>query len=231
MIPDPVDQVVASGLTGLAAAYSLYLLASFTIHMIKECIMPKTYGPDTVPEVPKIEFDLRAIHENPETSEKTIKTHHFTAAPDPGAGDFHRFALASQKGGGDLLIVLGDIMPRMIVNDDGVPAQWKYKELPAKVVRNELPTASPTELQRTGEGALVLGTMDDGDPVPHFRGPDGQIYPEPDRKRFEEFEAGSSRRRLYNLMFEDVNVKVHMQTVAEIMKDLFEAAGKGRGSD
>jgi hypothetical protein len=226
MMFSPTDQIVASVLTGLAAAYGLYLLSSFIVHMIKECVMPKTYGPDTVPEVPKIEFDLRAIHENPETSEKTIKTHHFTAAPDPGAGDFHRFALASQKGGGDLLIVLGDIMPRMIVNDDGVPAQWKYKELPAKVVRQELPSAPDDP------GSLaVLGTLDDGEPVPHFRGPDGQIYPEPDRKRFEEFDAGSSRRRLYNLMFEDVNVKVHMQTVAEIMKDLFEAAGKGRGSD
>jgi hypothetical protein len=195
-----------------------------TERMIKEQLMPKTYGPETVPEVPKIDFDLRAIHENPETGEKTIKVHHFTAAPDPSAGDFHRFALASQKGGGDLLIVLGDIMPRMIVNDDGIPAQWEYRELPAKVVRQEIPSGSPGEV-------AVLGTVDDGDPVPHFRGPDGQIYPEPDRKRFEEFAAGSSRRRLFNLMFVDENVKVHMQTVADIMKDLFEAAGKGRGSD
>jgi len=195
-----------------------------TERMIKEQLMPKTYGPETVPEVTKIDFDLRAIHENPETGEKTIKVHHFTAAPDPSAGDFHRFALASQKGGGDLLIVLGDIMPRMIVNDDGIPAQWEYRELPAKVVRQEIPSGSPGEV-------AVLGTVDDGDPVPHFRGPDGQIYPEPDRKRFEEFAAGSSRRRLFNLMFVDENVKVHMQTVADIMKDLFEAAGKGRGSD
>jgi hypothetical protein len=216
-IPYPDEQTMREGLSVARQ------------HIERRSMMPKTYGPDTVPEVPKIEFDLRAIHENPETSEKTIKTHHFTAAPDPGAGDFHRFALASQKGGGDLLIVLGDIMPRMIVNDDGVPAQWKYKELPAKVVRREVPGSAPDD--STGHGLAVLGTMDDGEPVPHFRGPDGQIYPEPDRKRFEEFEAGSSRRRLYNLMFEDVNVKVHMQTVAEIMKDLFEAAGKGRGSD
>lgn len=193
--------------------------------------MPKTYGPDTVPEVSRIDFDLRAIHEDPTTGKKEIRTHHFEAAPDPSAGDFHRFALASKKGGGDLLIVLGDILPRMIVNDDGVPAQWKYEELPPKVVRDELPGPAPTQLQRTNEGALVLGTMDDGEPVPHFRGPDGQIYPEPERKRFEEFEAGSSRRRLYHLMFVDENVKVEMKYVAEIMKDLFEAAGKGRGSD
>lgn len=188
--------------------------------------MPKTYGPDTVPEVPRIEFDLRAIHENPTTGEKEIKVHHFEAAPDPSAGDFHRFALAAKKGGGDLLIVLGDIMPRMIVNDDGVPAQWKYEELPPKVVREEL----PAPLEPAAGGLQVVGTYDDGAPVPHFRGPDGRIYSEPERKRFEEFDAGSSRRRLYHLMFVDENVKVHMQTVAEIMRDLFEAAGKGPGS-
>lgn len=190
--------------------------------------MPKTYGPDTVPEVPRIDFDLRAIHEDPTTGKKEIRTHHFEAAPDPSAGDFHRFALASKKGGGDLLIVLGDIMPRMIVNDDGVAAQWKYEELPPKVVREELPGPAPVE---HGGELQVLGAIEDAPAVvPHFRGPDGQIYPEPERKRFEEFEAGSSRRRLYHLMFVDENVKVHMQTVAEIMRDLFAAAGKGPGS-
>lgn len=191
--------------------------------------MPKTYGPDTVPEVPRIGFDLRVIHENPSTGEQTIKQHHFEAAPDPSAGDFRRFALAAKSGGGDLLIVLSDIMPRMIVNDDGVPAQWKYEELPQKVVREELPNPAPVE---HGGELQVLGAIEDAPAVvPHFRGPDGRIYPEPERKRFEEFDAGSSRRRLEHLMFHDDNVKVHMQTVAEMMQDLFAAAGKGRGSD
>lgn len=187
--------------------------------MWRKKAMPKTYGPETVPEVPKIPFALRAVHEDPATGEKKIRTHEFMAAPDPSAGDFHRFALAAEQGGGSLLIVLGQILPRMIVNDDGVPMQWKYEELPSGVVRQE---ETGTELQ-------VLGVIDE-DPKPNFRGPDGQIYPEPERHRFEDFEAGSSRRRLHNLMFEDDNVKVEMQTVAEIMRDLFAAAGKGRGS-
>lgn len=191
--------------------------------------MTKTYGPGTVPEVPRIDFDLRAVHEDPATGEKKIRVHHFTAAPDPSAGDFHRFALAAKTGGGDLLIVLGQILPRMIVNDDGVPAQWEFAALPPKVVREELPAAGPDDYG-TGSGLQVLGTMDDGEPVVHFRGPDGRIYPEPERKRFEEFDAGSSRRRMYHLMFVDENVKVEMQTVAEIMRDLFAAAGKGPGS-
>jgi hypothetical protein len=184
-------------------------------------IMPKTYGPETVPEVPRIPFALRAVHEDPVTGEKVIKTHEFMAAPDPSAGDFHRFALASEKGGGSLLIVLGQILPRMIVNDDGVPMQWEYQELP-RGVRPTITQAGPGDL-------AVLGTIDE-EPKPNFRGPDGEIYPEPERHRFEAFEAGSSRRRLHNLMFVDENVKVEMQTVAEIMRDLFAAAGKGHGS-
>lgn len=192
-------------------------------------LMPKTYGPDTVPEVQRVPFDLRAVHEDPASGEKTIRTHSFMAAPDPSAGDFLRFALAAEdKGGGKLLIVLRDILPRMIVNDDGTPAGWEYKELPPKVLRDELPSAP--DPGPTDGGIQVYGALDDGALVPHFRGPDGQIYPEPDRKRFEEFDAGSSRRRLANLMFEDVNVKVEMQVVAEIMRDLFALAGKGPGS-
>lgn len=221
----PEDRIVASVLAGLAAAFGLYLLSSFIIHMIRECIMPKTYGPDTVPEVPEIPFSLKAVHEDPETGKKVIRKHDFIAKPDPSAGDFHRFALAAKAGGGELLIVLGNILPRMIANDDGVPMGWSYRELPAKVVREEL-TAAP-DGDCTGNGLQVLGVIEDDAPVAHFRGPDGQIYPEPERKQFEEFEAGSSRRRLYHLMFEDDNVKVEMQVVGDIMKDLFAAAGKG----
>lgn len=191
--------------------------------------MPKTYGPDTVPEVPRIPFDLRAIHEDPETGKRTVRTHHFMAAPDPSAGDFLRFALAAEQGGGALLIVLRDILPRMIVNDDGVPAGWEYRALPKVFQPIGIQTAvgEPGHLNEVD----VLGAFDETpEPVENFRGPDGQIYPEPERKRFEEFDAGSSRRRLAQLMFTDVNVKVEMQVVAEIMKDLFDVAGKGRGS-
>lgn len=187
-------------------------------------IMPKTYGPETVPEVPEIPFDLRAVHEDPQTGRKEIRTHHFIAKPDPSAGDYYRFALAANSdNGGDLLIVLSDILPRMISNEDGVPFQWEFKALPSGV-------AAP---QEPGEEVAVLGAYSDElvtVETVNFRGPDGQIYPEPERKRFEEFEAGSSRRRLHALMFTDENVKVEIQTVAEIMKDLFSAAGKGRTS-
>lgn len=186
--------------------------------------MPKTYGPETVPEIPEIPFSLRAVHEDPQTGNREIRTHQFIAKPDPSAGDFYRFARAAsskENSGGELLIVLSDILPRMIANDDGVPFAWEYRELPRGVEIQAAPSSD----------VAVLGTLEEElEPVPNFRGPDGQIYPEPERKRFEEFEAGSSRRRLHALMFTDENVKVEIQTVAEIMRDLFAAAGKGRTS-
>lgn len=172
--------------------------------------MPKTYGPDTVPTPPDVPFSLNVVHEDPDTGHREIRKHDFMGRPDPSAGDFHRFALAAKEGGGELLIVLADILPRLVANDDGVPAQWTYRELPSTAV---LPTD-----QRT-----ILGAFDE-EPEPRFRGPDGQIYPATERKQFEEFNAGSSRRRLYNLMFEDRNAKVETQVVGDIMKDLFQAA-------
>lgn len=188
----------------LALAVPLFLIDKWRNRM------PKTYGPDTVPEVPEIEFSLNVVHEDPVTSKKELRTHNFIAKPDPSSGDFYRFAMAStSEGGGELLIVLAEILPRMIDDSDGVPFKWVFKPRTSRPPKPGDPAA---------------------DVVVTFRGPDGEIYPEVERKRFEEFDAGSSRRRLHHLMFTDENAKVKIQTVAEIMKDLFESAGKGRTS-
>lgn len=206
----PDDRIPMALLLGFWGAFTLFLLASFVVHMIKELRMPKTYGPDTVPEVPEIPFSLNVVHEDPASSKKELRTHEFIAKPDPSSGDFYRFALAStSEGGGELLIVLAEILPRMIDDSDGTPFKWVFKPR----------TSRPT---KPGDP--------DADVVVTFRGPDGEIYPEVERKRFEEFDAGSSRRRLHHLMFTDENAKVKIQTVAEIMKDLFAAAGKGPSS-
>jgi hypothetical protein len=190
---------------GLALALPVFLLD------YRRYRMPKTYGPDTVPEIPTVPFSLNVIHEDPASGTREIRTHDFTGRPDPSAGDYHRFALASKEGGAGLMIVLADILPRLVANDDGVPFGWEYKALPGKVV------ADPK--------AAVFGTYEEPEEE-QFRGPDGVIYPVTERKRFEEFDAGSSRRRLYNVMFEDANAKVSTQIVGDIMKDLFEAAGE-----
>lgn len=216
-----VLSTLAWAMLGLGAGLAFNKIA----YWIRRILMPKTYGPETVPEVPEIPFTLRAVHEDPQTGKKTIRAHDFIAKPDPSAGDFYRFArAASSDNGGDLLIVLSDILPRMIANDDGVPFQWEFKALPKGV--GEIDSAP------SGEVAVLGAYSDELDVVEkvNFRGPDGEIYPEPERKRFEEFDAGSSRRRMHSLMFTDENVKVEIQTVAEIMKDLFAAAGKGRTS-
>lgn len=212
---DPAFRLVAAGVFGIWAALGLWLLASFIIHMLtsrKARKMPKTYGPDTVPEVPKVPFSLNVVRENADGT-RSLETHDFVARPDPSSGDFTRFAMAadrSNKGadesGTGLLFVIRDILPSMIDNSDGVPAQWEYQELPVKEPTD--PLAWPDD-----EG------QDDSEPK--FRGPDGVIYPASQRSKFEAFEAGSSRRRLYHLLFEDSTARVPMQTVAEIMRDLF----------
>jgi hypothetical protein len=176
--------------------------------------MRKTYGPDQVRVIPEVPFDLNVEHEDPDTGTRELRVHHFVGKPDPSSGDYARFALATALGGTRVVEVLMDILPRMIDNSDGVTATWKYRELEPAVQSTGIQTAG-------GE----LGHVNPaGDPEPRFYGPDGQLYPASERKLFEDFEAGSSRRRLYNLMFEDPNAKVQIQTVVEIMKDLFEEA-------
>lgn len=244
MIPvaDPADRVVVALLFAAVVVDGVYLLASFTAHMIKTVrpslpavireglaiaerkinrrnAMRKTYGPEQPREIPEVPFSLRVEHEDPATSERTIRIHDFIGKPDPSSGDYARFSLAGDSPDSSAMMrCLMDILPRMIANNDGVPAQWEYEELPTG--------ARGTGVQAAGGEVGVIVT-DLPEREPRFRGPDGQIYPASERKRFEDFDAGSSRRRLYNLMFVDPDARVQMSTVTEIMKDLFaEAAGR-----
>ena len=179
--------------------------------------MPKTYGPDTVPEIPEVPFTLRVVHED-DNGEREIRQHDFIGRPDPSSSDFTRFAVAANSDDGSkLLLVLRDLLPRMIKNNDGVPLAWEFQELP-RVPKQVEP------------GATVVYGTDDGDPEQllepaKFRAPDGSIRPVEERSKFEAFEAGSSRRRLHQLMFEDGTAKIHMQTVVKVMQDLFTVSG------
>lgn len=208
---------LALWLLGVAAiGYGLGLLISKIIQW-KRNLMRKTYGPDQVREIPEIPFDLNVEHEDPDTGRRELRTHHFIGKPDPSSGDFARFALATQSQGAAVIEVLTDILPRMIDNSDGVSATWEYREL--------APAAQPTGIQAAGGELGVERPEETGEP--RFYGPDGQLYVASERKRFEDFEAGSSRRRLNHLLFVDPNAKVQIQTVVEIMKDLF-SEGSGR---
>jgi hypothetical protein len=210
------DRLLVSVAAGLAGALSLFLLISF-LRMTWSVLMPKTYGPDTVPEIPEVPFSLRVVHED-DNGEREIREHDFVGRPDPSSSDFTRFAVAANSDDGSkLLLVLRDILPRMIKNNDGVPLSWEFQELPRVPKRVEPGTT------------LVIGTEDDDEgqllEPANFRAPDGSIRPIVERGKFEAFEAGSSRRRLHQLMFEDETAKIQIQTVVQVMQDLFTASG------
>lgn len=76
------------------------------------------------------------------------------------------------------------MIAKMLDNTDGTPAKWRPAPLPA--VENEDGTTAP----------------------PKFRGPDGALYLMDAAARFEEFDAGSSRRRWLYLLEQDDEVIV-----------------------
>lgn len=197
------DRLFYSVTTGYAVARLSFAFADYALVKVQafaERINPmrKTYGPEQVRVIPEVEFSLNVEHENPETGQRELRTHDFVGKPDPSSGDFARFTLATgvSDNGAEVVRVLMEILPRMIDNSDGVSATWEFRELEPE--------------DQAGET--------------RFYGPDGQLHPVSERSKYDAFEAGSSRRRLYNLMFVDPNARVQMPTVVEIMKDLFEAA-------
>lgn len=182
----------------LAFAFADYVTAKVQNFVERIDPMRKTYGPEQVREIPEVGFDLNVEHELADGT-RELRTHHLIGRPDPSSGDFARFTKAAAAGGAEIVDALMAILPRMIDNSDGVSATWEYRELdPAP-----------------------------GEEEPRFYGPDGQLHPVSDREKFDAFEVGSSRRRLYHLLFEDPDARVQIQTVVEIMKDLF-AEGSGR---
>jgi len=202
------DRLLYSATAGYAAARVAFAFADYALvklQLFAERINPmrKTYGPEQVREIPEIPFSLNVEHER-ENGRRELVTHEFIGRPDPSSGDFARFTMATQGSGPEVVEALMSILPRMIDNSDGVSATWEYREIdPASVADGEEP----------GEK--------------RFYGPDGQLYPVSESKQFTAFEAGSSRRRLYHLLFVDPDARVQIQTVVEIMKDLM-AEGAGR---
>jgi hypothetical protein len=206
-VNDP-DRLLFSMTTGYAVARFAFAFADTAVAKIQaftERIHPmrKSYGPDQVREIPEIPFSLNVEHEL-DNGVRELRKHEFIGRPDPSSGDFARFSMATMGQGAEVVEALMSILPRMIDNSDGVSATWEYHEMdPAPVADGEEP----------GEK--------------RFYGPDGQLHPISEREKFLAFEAGSSRRRLYHLLFVDPDARVQIQTVVEIMKDLM-AEGAGR---
>jgi hypothetical protein len=199
---DP-DRLFFSLTAGYAVARLAFAAADYVLDKICDFLeridpMRKTYGPEQVREIPEIPFSLNVEHELDDGS-RELRTHEFIGKPDPSSGDFARFTVATQGNGAEVVEALMAILPRMIDNSDGVSATWEYREI----------DPAPGEEER------------------RFYGPDGQLHPVSESEKYLAFEAGSSRRRLYHLLFVAADARVQIQTVVEIMKDLM-AEGAGR---
>lgn len=96
------------------------------------------------------------------------------------------------------------LIPKMLDNRDGTPAQWRPEVLPS-------PEAGH-----------------DADEELKFRAPDGTILPFDRAAEFTAFAAGSSRRRWLHLINEDDEIETNVDDLMELYKFLISLAGKGR---
>jgi hypothetical protein len=157
----------------------------------------KRYGSES--EAPIVPFELNVRHEDPETGREESRWHEFNARPRTDAGGL--LALSSTSTGTEQVGVVLRLMNRILLNSDGVPSQWEATVLP-------VPDDAPEDYE------------------PKFRGPDGVLYPMAEAKRFEEHNAGSSRRRLMSLI-EGEYTSVDTTDLTAVLQDMIgSAAGR-----
>jgi hypothetical protein len=150
----------------------------------------KTYDSLNQATVTRLPFNLRVFR----NGEPEI--HGFTAAPVMDLGSILLFTSGKDEDGGQALLRL---MRVNLVDDDGVPADWR-----------------PTIIDRPANAGPNW--------QPKFRAPDGTLHPMGEAERWTDPQAGSSRRRWNILMFEDDGVTVSADVVTEIVKDLMAGA-------
>lgn len=162
--------------------------------------MHKVYGKESAEDTrlpEEMTFELWGIRDDEKES------HLFKAVHKPDTMLMVRVMMAmSSDNDNDPAVVAS--MLRMIGktldNTDGVKEKWRFAELD-----------KPKNAGKNYE--------------PKFRGPDGKLYPVdgPEREKFEDYEAGSSRRRWSTLVRDD-EFTVSADTLMGIAKDLVEAA-------
>lgn len=129
----------------------------------------------------------------------------------------------------DAIFEMKNAIRSMLDDEDGTPADWSPTVLPAeaRVPSNEL-VGWPSE--EDGDAQAVAGHLEDDDDEERpaqFVGPDGVVYPMSDAGKFEEFSAGSSRRRWIELMDGDNNLTVSAKTISKVWRWLIgEAADR-----
>ena len=138
-----------------------------------------------------VTFELVVWRDNEE------EVHQFTARPIADAGAMLEFSRSGDDGARKADAVFR-MMSRMLVNDDGVKAQW-----------------SPTPLPLKGSAKIVK-----------FRAPDGSLQPMEKAAEWTDPAKGSSRRRWDYLMFEDNDVTVDIGVISEIITDMASEAAE-----
>lgn len=126
------------------------------------------------------------------------EVHEFTACPVTDIGAVMMFSSSGDDGEMKARALMR-MMSRMLLNTDGVPAQW-----------------SPEPLAKPKNAGLNW--------QPKFRGPDGKLYPLSEQGQFTDPKVGSSRRRWDYLMFEDDGVAVDAGLLSEIVQDMIATA-------
>lgn len=137
--------------------------------------------------VKAVEFELAVYRDGVE------EVHSFVARPVADAGSM----LAYTRSGDDAekAAAVFKMMGRMLVNNDGVAADWTPEPLPK-------PKNAAANYQ------------------PKFRGPDGKLHTLDKASLFTDPAKGSSRRRWEHLVFQDAGVTVDIGVISEIINDL-----------
>jgi hypothetical protein len=126
------------------------------------------------------------------------ESHLFTAVRKPDTMLMVRVMMADNDLGPEAIGSLLRMVGKTLDNTDGVKESWVFEEAPKP--------------KNAGAGY-----------EPKFRGPDGKLHPLDMRAKFEDYDAGSSRRR-WNALVLDDDFQVEPETLAEIAVDVVEAA-------
>lgn len=124
------------------------------------------------------------------------ETHDFVAVRKTDTMMAMRFMSINDDNVSELAKLATLLIGKALDNTDGVPVQWTATALP-----------KPKNAGESWE--------------PKFRGPDGKLYPMNQAAKFEEFEAGSSRRR-WEALLVDPQFTTELEVIVDITKDLVE---------
>lgn len=177
------------------AAYGFYVTVKWLLRKgfgVSHKVYGKGSKEDTLLKEP-MTFELWGLRDDEQES------HLFTAVRKPDTMLMVRMMIAGDDMGAEEIQRMLRMIGKTLDNTDGVKEAW-----------SATPMSKPKNAGKNWE--------------PKFRGPDGKLYPmdAPEREKWEDFAAGSSRRRWTRLVSDD-EFQVAAETLGEIARDLVEA--------